>query len=243
MVTSAVAQTTAANSWRSSLTLYGWLPSVEGKLNYDLGGNDSGSIDAEDILDALDFAFMGAFEIRNGQWSLVSDVIYLKFSNDNTTSVSLPSGTLSAAVDQELDGWQIGIYAGYNVYSVDQSTIDVVLGLRYLTIDADASLSIDGPLPSELPGRELSSSDDLWDGIIGVRGRVGFATNWFIPYHFDIGAGDSDLTWQVLAGVGYEAGWGDLILAYRHLEWDMGDDGLLEDFSFSGPAAGVKFNF
>jgi hypothetical protein len=242
-VTSADAQTADVNSWRSSVTLYGWLPSVAGNLNYDLGGGGSGTVDSEDILDALDFAFMGAFEIRNEQWSLLTDVIYLKLSDGNTSSVTLPAGTLSADVDQELDGWQIGIYGGYNVYRTDKATVDAVLGLRYLTLDAEASLTIDGPLPPELPGRRLARSDDLWDGIIGVRGRVGFASNWFIPYHFDIGAGDSDLTWQVLGGVGYEAGWGDLFLVYRHLEWDTGDEGLLEDFSFSGPAAGIKFNF
>ena len=245
----AVAQTGGVGGWHSSVTLYGWFPSVDGSLNYDLDGGGSGgdggvTIDAGDILDALDFAFMGAFETRNEQWSLLADVIYLKLSAGNTTSLTLPGGgSLSADVDQDLDGWKIGLFGGYNVYRTDQASMDAVLGVRYLTLDAEASLKIEGPLPPELPGRQLARSSDIWDGVIGVRGRAGFANNWFVPYHFDLGAGDSDLTWQALAGVGYEAGWGDVILAYRHLEWDTGSSGLLEDFSFSGPAIGVRFNF
>ena len=241
---SAIAQTGDMGNWRSSLTMYGWFPSVDGTLNYDLGSGGGVTVDAGDILDALDFAFMGAFETRNDQWSLLTDVIYLKLSAGKTTMLGLPGGeSLSADVDQDLDGWKIGVFGGYNVYRTDQASMDAVLGVRYLTLDAEASLKIEGPLPPELPGRQLARSTDVWDGVIGVRGQASVADRWFIPYHFDIGAGDSDLTWQALAGVGYEAGWGDVILVYRHLEWDTGSSGLLEDFNFSGPALGVKFNF
>jgi len=38
-------------------------------------------------------------------------------------------------------------------------------------------------------------------------------------------------------------GWGDLILAYRHLSYDMGSDELLQNTDFSGPALGVVFRF
>lgn len=239
----AMAQTADADRWRSSFTLYGWLTSVEGKLNYDLGGGSSASIDSEDVLDALDFTFMGAFEIRNEHWSLLTDVIYLKLSAGDTTSISLPSGTLMADTDQKLDGWKIGLAGTYEIYHNDQTTMNVLLGLRYLDVDAKADLTIDDPLPPELGGRHLSQSADFWDGIVGIRGQIGFAKNWFIPYHFDVGTGESDLTWQALAGIGYRADWGDTILSYRYLEWDTGEDGLLQDFSFSGPAMGVRFHF
>ena len=46
-----------------------------------------------------------------------------------------------------------------------------------------------------------------------------------------------------MTGLTYSYGWGDLMLVYRHLEYDEGEDGLLDDFSFSGPAFGARFRF
>ena len=64
-----------------------------------------------------------------------------------------------------------------------------------------------------------------------------------VPYYFDIGAGDSDLTWNAFAGLAREYNWGDLLIAYRHLEYDQGSDSLMQDFSFSGPLIGARFRF
>lgn len=57
------------------------------------------------------------------------------------------------------------------------------------------------PLP---PGsRSSSQSESYCDGIIGLRGNVNFTENWYLPFHLDVGAGDSDLTWQSMVGIGY----------------------------------------
>ena len=64
-----------------------------------------------------------------------------------------------------------------------------------------------------------------------------------MPYYADIGAGDSDLTWQAMAGIGYSYGWGDVLLTYRHLSYDEGTDGLVQDLELSGPAIAVNFRF
>ena len=65
-----------------------------------------------------------------------------------------------------------------------------------------------------------------------------------MPYYVDVGAGDSDLTWQATAGIGFRAGsvW-DLNLVYRHLEWDFDSAGLIDDINFSGPTFGVIFRW
>ena len=68
-------------------------------------------------------------------------------------------------------------------------------------------------------------------------------SDWYMPYHADVGTGDSELTWQAMAGVGYRAGWGDLLLFYRHLAWDEGDDKLLQGLEFTGPGMAVRFSF
>ena len=77
-----------------------------------------------------------------------------------------------------------------------------------------------------------------------MRGRLGIgASKWSVPYYADVGTGSSDLTWQAMTGLTYSYGWGDLMLVYRHLEYDEGPNGLLGGFSFSGPAFGAKFRF
>lgn len=122
-------------------------------------------------------------------------------------------------------------------------TFDLIAGARYISIDVDVSLSADGPFPPSLPGRDFAQSAELWDAVVGFKGSYNINEQWYIPYHFDIGAGDSDLTWQALAGVGYRYGWGDVLLAYRHMSYDQGDLGLVQDLEFSGPAIAVNFRF
>jgi len=237
------AETAAADQVQTNLTLYLWLPSLDGQLAYPADGGDA-SIDGSDILRALNMAFMGALEVRRNRWSMLADVIYLDLGDDRTASVDLPFGReIRADVDLQLSGWQIGLYGGYSLYQTDMASLDLLAGARYLTIDSDASLTITGPLPPSLPSAKLSGSTDIWDAVVGFRGRVALNPNWFVPYHADVGAGDSDLTWQAMAGIGYQAGWGDVMAVYRHLEWDEGDDGFLQGLSFTGPALAVRFRF
>jgi hypothetical protein len=100
--------------------------------------------------------------------------------------------------------------------------------------------NLGGPLQHD---RKLSASEDLWDGIIGVKGRLSLNESWFMPYYADVGTGDTDLTWLVSGGIGYAFNWGDVILEYRHLEYDQGDDELIQDLAFSGGMLGVAFHF
>jgi hypothetical protein len=79
---------------------------------------------------------------------------------------------------------------------------------------------------------------------VGLRGRSNIGSGgWFIPYHLDVGGGDSKLTWQAAGGVGYTYKWGDVRLVYRHLSYEQSGNKLVQDLSFSGPALGARFQF
>jgi hypothetical protein len=100
---------------------------------------------------------------------------------------------------------------------------------------------VSGPA-SGLP--RYTESGDIWGGIVGVKGRVKFGDgNWFVPYYFDVGAGDSTLTWQSVLGVSHAFRWGEGILAYRYLSYEQGGNKLVEDLSFAGFGLGVNFRF
>ena len=80
-----------------------------------------------------------------------------------------------------------------------------------------------------------------------MRGKADLSDKWYLRYHLDAGTGDTDFTWQALAGFGYQFNKMDAVFGYRHLEWDF-DDGdtfgaTFDDLNFSGPYAGVKYLF
>jgi len=235
------ASTASAESqdWQYNATLYAWLPGISGETRFPGNGP---SVDASDILGALNMAFMGALEAKKGKWSMLTDAIYLHLRNTDYASIGLPlGGSINTSVTQSVIGWQFGVYGGYALFQDERNDLQAIAGLRYLTVDTGVNLRISGPLPGGLPGRNFKAEADLLDGVIGVRGRYKLNANWFIPYHADVGTGDSKNTWQAFGGIGYRADWGDISLQYRHLEWNQDSSKAVQSLGFSG--GGLAFHF
>ena len=126
----------------------------------------------------------------------------------------------------------------YTVMESEQLNLALLGGLRYLYLKS----------PIEVNYTSLGvDSDDIWDGIVGARGQYNLNDKWYLPFHLDIGAGDSDMTWQAFAGVGYKYENFDLIAGYRYLDYDFDANdpaaGALTDLTMSGPMIGAKFYF
>jgi hypothetical protein len=66
---------------------------------------------------------------------------------------------------------------------------------------------------------------------------------WFAQGHLDLGAGDSDFTWQLAAGVGHAFDWGEVLLTYRHLDYEFSTDSPVREMTFSGPAIAFAFSW
>lgn len=233
------------SDWQYGLMLYGWLPSVSGDLRYSVprdAGGGSFKVDASKILDALEFAVMASFEARKGDWSVFTDVIYLDLGADKSKAVTLPGGRLRTALDADLGltGWVWTLAGGYTVWRHEGSYLDVLAGTRLLALDTEVKLTGEGPFRR---GRKISDSVDLWDGIVGATGRLALDDHWFVPYYADVGTGSSNVTWQAAGGVGYAFNWGEVMLLYRHLQYDQGGDKLLEGVALSGGMLGVNFRF
>src|SRR4029453_4711191 len=105
--------------------------------------------------------------------------------------------------------------AQWGVFSDPALTMDALAGARLLDVKTTTRWSISGNLgpiaPSGRTGSSESTSREL-DGIVGVKGRTRLGTSgrWTLPFYLDVGAGDSDLTWQAAAGVSYGFKWGEL---------------------------------
>ena len=89
----------------------------------------------------------------------------------------------------------------------------------------------------------LAQQSFLFDGVIGMRGRLVIDKGFYAPYAFDIGTGSSTLTWQASAGLGYQFSWGGVALGYRHLSYEQGSKNLVQDLSFSGAFLALNFTF
>jgi hypothetical protein len=71
----------------------------------------------------------------------------------------------------------------------------------------------------------------------------GAEQRWFVPYYLDVGTGQSSLTWQAMVGVGYAFGWGSVMGAWRHIDYDMKSGKSIESVSFDGPGVAVAFRW
>ena len=258
-----------SGGWQFSLTPYLWLPTIDGRLNYSAPPGGGGAPDIEvgptEWLDLLNIGALISGTAKKGRYSVYSDFVYLSLTSkndgrvvsvdDNITVPGVPvpipvSATLNANTRTDLDGLVWMIAGGFSLQESESSSLDVIAGVRYFSTDVTTSwdLTVDITTPGGtvvLPAQGSIASDlDIWDGIIGVRGysKIG-SGKWSVPYHFDVGAVDSELTWNAMLGLSREYGWGDLVIAYRHLDYDQDANGLLQNFSFSGPGIGARFNF
>ena len=244
-----------ASEWQWRGSFYVWLPTISGTTQFPSG--DVGpfiEVDADTLLSNLDFTMMGALEVSNGKWGGFTDVIYMNLGASGETTREVSVGGIGLPADVELQAkldiksWVWTLAATYDVSQSERNSAKILLGARLLdyeqTLDWTFSGNI-GPLP--LPGRSGTSVVDIanWDAIVGLKGQMTVSANdkWFIPYHFDVGTGDSDLTWQAMAGLGYRFGWGSAVLTWRHLDYEMESGSPFRDATFSGPLFGATLQW
>jgi hypothetical protein len=242
------------DGWTFEAALYGYFPALSGSASFPtIGANPSIDVSAGDVLDALKFALFGSLQVRNGQWGLWNDLFYadLGASKNGTRKIGIGGLPLPIGVNADLSldvkTWQWTVAGTYALKSDAEGNMDVMFGMRMLdmTQTLDWTFSTDGPAP--FPPRTGKAKVDVtnWDGIVGLKGRalLGEERKWFVPYYVDVGTGQSKLTWQINAGVGYQFEWGAVVASWRYLDYDFKSDSKVTDLSFNGPVIGVVFKF
>ncbi len=246
---------TEPGPWRYAATVYAFLPKVDGSLGVPMGASSPKfSIDASSIIDNLEFTIMGSFDAHNGRWGVFTDLLYLDVSGSESKTrnftigdVALPA-TATADVSLGLKGVVWTLAGEYRVVSGPAWTLDVLAGARMFDVKPTLGWSIQGDLGSvSVPGRSGSNAQAAtnWDAIVGIKGGYRFGANreWFVPVYLDVGTGESDLTWQGAAGLGYSFQWGDLLAMWRYLDYDLKSGESISDLSFNGPMLGATFRW
>lgn len=252
---STMAGMTQAADWKFSLTPYLWLPNIEAHGATDSppdsgGGEPSYEIGPADYFELLNMVVMLGGEARRDNWSLRTDVIYIDFSDERAAvkTVTGPGGEveipLNAGTSASFSALEVQATLGYWVVDRPGVAVEIFGGVRYLDIKLELDWEFDGPLDLLPESGHVEQSTGPLDAIVGANARFALGNGkWYMPLHADIGAGDSSLTWQLAAGVGYSFSWGDVLLVYRHLELEKDPVDLVEKMRLSGPAIGASFRF
>jgi hypothetical protein len=250
------------DQWQFNITPYLWLPSVDGTFKFGpppgWDGGPEVEIDSSDLLDDLNMAFMFTGEVRKGRWSVLTDVMYLDVSGQSSKIKSVDdtdripvSATIDAGTETTLKGAAWALAGSYDVWQGKAGSLGLLGGFRYFGLKATTDWNLtatvtgsDGVSQVFPRSGNITESEDIWDGIIGLRGRLNLGgSRFYVPYYLDIGTGTSELTWQGMVGLGYGFKWVDILVAYRYLYYDMDDDKLVQDMSLGGPEFGLKFKF
>ena len=223
----------AQEEWEFALSFYVWMPDIE---NTTASGHEV-EITFSDIMDNLDMTLMTSFGARKDKWTFMTDVVYLHLNHTDNINV----GSLLKVTDFYMKTWIVSPAASYEIMGGEKGSLQLLAGGRYLWIKVGVDLETRPPLEPEKTDDD--GDDDVWDGIVGVRGHLNLSDRWYIPYRFDIGAGDSDKTWQAMGGVGYRFDKFKVLGIYRYMEWDFGNDSALQDLKVYGPMVGAIYEF
>lgn len=236
----------AAEEWEFEVTPYIFGSALSGTTGIK-GVEADLDMSFSDILENLDGGFMGLFTARQGRWKYNFEAVYFKLKTDDTKSISGPGGRLTADGALEVST-QMNIYqAGLGYAWIEGTTsVDLIAALRNTNIDLDADLNITATPSITFEDNSLSASiSEGWtDLVVGARATHTISENVDLVGYFDVGAGDSDLTYQLLAGVNWEFSEGYYAkVAYRVLDWDYEDNGFKWDMQADGALLGLGIRF
>lgn len=218
------------DGWRFRGAMYGWGQALDGEIGIR-GLEADVNLDFKDILEDLNFAAMGVFEIGKGRWSFLADINYAEVGDSVSPLPTAPNLIVEFEQKQFLGNF----LAIYQVIGNPEMKLDVFGGARVNWIDFELSAG---------PG---ITKDETWvDPVIGARFEAPLPNDFFFRALGDIGGfgAASDLTWQALAGFGWRfSESGALLLGYRAIGTDYQSGDFSYDLTTHGPVLGAEFKF
>lgn len=241
--------------WTFQAALYIYLPTLSGSTAFppEDGSSEIG-FDTSTLLNHLKMTFMGSFQAQRGAWGAFTDVIYIDLGNAKTVSqgfsiggMGLPS-SVTAHTDLDIRGWLWTLAATYRPISSSRYSLDLLAGTRLLDIHQKLTWQLSGNIGGFVPADQAGTRNaggSNWDAIAGAKGRVSFGAEgrYFALYYLDAGAGNSRFTDQLMAGAGYTFEWGEVLAAWRYIDYQMKPGEQVERLSFTGPLVAVQLRW
>ena len=232
---------TSNEKWSFRIAPYIWATALNGDIGVD-GHTTHVNATIGEVIDHVDGGAMLTAEARYGRWGIVTDFIYADLADRKFYDTGLIE-----SVKLHLNQYIWTQAAAYRAYDAGSAWIDVLAGLRLVSMDQTLSVAARDPFA---PSGDISDSvglDRTWvDPIVGIRSAVAIADGWAIRTEGDIGGFDanSKFTWQAFAALGYDATeLTRVLVGYRGLGYDHDRDGFTYDTVMHGPMIGMGVGF
>ncbi len=246
------------DGWKLHVTPYIWMARSDGSATV---GGTTATIDVgfTDILEHIEFGFMGRAEIAKGRWSFAVDGLYMKLGKGVDTRL--------VSVDVDMRMAMIDFIARYRVidmplgdkfqYDITRDrpafTVDLIGGFRYTWMRLDAEFT-PGPLLVFLGATPVKTIQTTqWvDPLIGARVAWQFKPEWALGVEGTVGGfgigNASDLTWNIVGGIQYQlTSAHTFFVGYRALRIERSSGSGASKFRINatmhGPIVGWRFTF
>jgi hypothetical protein len=237
----------ATDAWQFEITPYLFAAGLKGQVGLR-GVTADVDMSSSEVIDNLDSAFMVLFTARKGRWSYGLESVDFKISDEGAKSVSGPFGGVTVDGALELTT-SMNVYQGSIGYRLSDgaTVLDLIGALRYTRVRADMNVVLNTTPGIVFPPDNTLSADgsESWsDAVIGLRVLYPVAENVSLLGYADVGAGGSDLTYQLIAGANWEFAQ-DITakVGYRVMDWDYDNDGTVWDMQTSGLYLGLGLQF
>ncbi|HYV03137.1 MAG TPA: hypothetical protein VFB82_01040 [Blastocatellia bacterium] len=227
------AQGASSDKWQFMVAPYLWLAGIKGTIGV---GDITTDIDpgVSDLLDALNFGFMGTFEARKNKFMVINDLIYISLEKTKETT-----GPLFGALTANQKVFMLSPVVGYRLLEKEGASLDAIAGIRFWHMNTKLELT-----PGQLAGRVREGSVNWADVIGGLRGQVHVARKVSLIGRGDLGGGGSDFTYQLFGGVGIDVSKkATMFVGYRYLDVKYDSDNFLFDAALKGVVLGAAFRF
>ena len=234
----------AGDEWQFEVTPYLLAAGMDGTVGVR-GYEADIDMSFSDILDDLDGGFMGLFTAQKGPWLFALEGVYMKLEDGAARTVTGPGGVVSRTGKLDITNTMYIAQGTVGYQLMDDRTKLYALGaLRYTDLEVEMDVDV-AFAPPPFGGSLSEHGSESWvDAVVGLHAVHSVSDVVSLVGYADIGAGGSDLTYQVMAGVNWEFNEGYTAkIGYRYLYWDYEDGGTVWDMTASGPYLGLGIRF
>lgn len=227
------------SDWRHTVVIYGMGAAIDGTAQF---GDVAVPVDVSiaELFDALEMGAMGAYRIANDTWSVTVDATYMGLGGTSESDHGRIKGDMD--LDQVTLMGTLGRRVGEHT--------ELLFSLAYVDLSTELEVTTRHPLTGAVIRREAGEDASWVDPLVGLQFNWPLATDWRANLRGDIGGFGigSDLTWQMLASVHWQAGERvGLVCGYRVISFDYedgdGSDYERYDLVEQGPLLGVTISF
>jgi len=226
----------AAEGWHFGLSPYLWFSGIHGTVGV-LGRDASVHAGFGDIISNLNLGLMAAAELRHKRVLLVTDLMWIKLSEDK----GLPENQLGEiTAKSRVQNFMLGPEVGYRFVEQPRLNVDAFTGFRYWHLGSSLEFE-----PNPL-GQKVSTSQNWVDPLLGARLQTPLSRKLRFTLFGDVGGfgAGSQLEWQVVGLLGYQLNKRFTLQAgYRYLDVNYRSGGFKYDVAMSGLLLGTTIHF